>query len=1369
MKTLRVIFVLAVLGTAGGFDECWGQAALSVTDAKTDADGVYRVKKSANAPTTITLTAPTGQVFANLEILTAGLDTTTAPSSSTPDSDTAEIKVASSDYDRLLSILYVLRQEPAPAAPQQPVMKRGQIEIRVDSKPPNFHLSAVEVFPGGSVDVTLEFSDIDIDVKKLTKDSFGLTLGGFDTQKKPVADPEFSLNNRFVKISYDRLNPGTYTLTVNDLSDLVDNKTTAASVTISIPEGALRGKLVEYPDFLPQGGESKSEFDPGDRVDTRVVQLYYLRDARQVAELINRNIQDLNAVGYGDAQRAAAIARKAAEDAIDDRRFQDERAVDAARRARETERKLAAAREALDQADRDSADLNRRKANLDNAALAMTGTKADSESITTKLNGNQSAITEKKNQIALHNTEIATLEDELLKAKQNPPANRNISAIQADIAAKTKLRDTEQAAVNVLQNQNAALSTIKAEIDNIEVGKAAITKRRESLNADTGANGLPAQLAREQEVEIAERQKVTKAEADELRASQEQFRREVAAGLADRNSFAAGKTSSIDPVAQCSISVVGTSRLHLRGPIKGLNKICRMIHQLDSPVGQVKIGIHAIQVNGEHGDRMDTVYEGINREIDHSRFLVNASGQLLRRAVQEVADEVALEADAGMLPENCPPELRIGPGGANGMLASSREVRDRRYLYCFYGSDFISELEEMDSELLNTENKLMSLHSMDTISLAGAMFVVANADHPVRQRIIVRFQELIAVELPQREMEYVRTLMQLTHCGNPLKYHQNQARKIDEREARAICFNAGRTYTFPNTSGFFINQIQSVGTLTPPQLATIKLAQGLKSYMVAEMEHRNLLVEQSLLETRKSEIEKDYEERYAALVRAEDAVQGSMARMGSEIETLTMELIDALSATSDLPGEESVLKTLKKQLMSHGKERLAQAVFTAVRVAIYDNHLIDRPEDFQSDVAVCITDDLGLLNDARAYLMPMFSDPKDWQDRLNRWSALRSQLSQFEDDLHRVQTELDKAKEKVLSKRMLLQFIDEQEEKSVNLMEALRSHASNVDNFIKRLAIAMEDDIEAQFYEPAFQRVRRVSRSWDVTLGQVESTTVLTNNRTLAKVSPAASFEFDLPKREILITEAMQGAKALSLEYGNLLNDPTFGSASELIKARTAQGVSGENAPYAVIPGLNNTPEFGTELEKLIEPPAIYKFETGTGFEIRPVIQPDGSSITYTFDYQYSTQVREPVRADEKHLGRIKRHFVHTEVQTGCYELREISRYTVALKAARTDRGVPFLQDIPGLGVAFRPLPSDESSLQTNIILGSSTVYPTIFDLMGLKWSAYVDGEGQSQLVEQKKNARERASQLRQRLLQTSRRAVDRAINLGPGHEDEAQ
>ncbi len=172
------------------------------------------------------------------------------------------------------------------------------------------------------------------------------------------------------------------------------------------------------------------------------------------------------------------------------------------------------------------------------------------------------------------------------------------------------------------------------------------------------------------------------------------------------------------------------------------------------------------------------------------------------------------------------------------------------------------------------------------------------------------------------------------------------------------------------------------------------------------------------------------------------------------------------------------------------------------------------------------------------------------------------------------------------------------------------------------------------------------------------------------------------------------------------MNDPTFLSMAKLQAAvsppaRSPGAGEGVNTVRNTLPGLPRSndeklfsqqgagrSQFGSAMEALIPDPAVYKFETGTGFQIRPVIQPDGQSLVFHFNYMYTTNIREPVRADEKHLGRVKRHFIDTDVQIGNYELREVSRFQVALKAARTSRGVPLFEDIPVLGILFRPLPS---------------------------------------------------------------------------------
>ena len=53
----------------------------------------------------------------------------------------------------------------------------------------------------------------------------------------------------------------------------------------------------------------------------------------------------------------------------------------------------------------------------------------------------------------------------------------------------------------------------------------------------------------------------------------------------------------------------------------------------------------------------------------------------------------------------------------------SKSEHEEKYLKAFFGQQFIDELQEMDSEFLASGNKLLSLHSMDSTSLAQALKV----------------------------------------------------------------------------------------------------------------------------------------------------------------------------------------------------------------------------------------------------------------------------------------------------------------------------------------------------------------------------------------------------------------------------------------------------------------------------------------------------------------------------------------------------------------------------------------------------------------------------------------------------------------------
>ncbi len=363
-------------------------------------------------------------------------------------------------------------------------------------------------------------------------------------------------------------------------------------------------------------------------------------------------------------------------------------------------------------------------------------------------------------------------------------------------------------------------------------------------------------------------------------------------------------------------------------------------------------------------------------------------------------------------------------------------------------------------------------------------------------------------------------------------------------------------------------------------------------------------------------------------------------------------------------------------------------------------------------------------------------------------------------------------------KKFLDMLIDELEEKYIELLEGTRAHTANIDNYLKRLTTSLDDDFNTQYYFPVFRLVREASQYKRVEFGQTETTNILVNNREFGKVSPSATMEFDLPKRDILIEEGIDSAMAIYNDVGALVNDPNLLALAKMksgasVASPGAGTTGGMGAVRNVLPGLQSEsaeqlmaqnagagPKFESNVEKLIPDPAVYKFETGTGYEIRPVIAPDGQAVVFDFHYLYSTQIREPVRPDEKHLGRVKQHFIDTDVQLSNFELREVSRYVVALKAERTANGVPLLEDIPVIGGLWRPLPNREKSLQQNIIMAQATIFPTLFDLMGLRWAPAVSDLDPLKLSNREFLVRGRHKFLENRIYDYSSARVDEFLRI---------
>ena len=1223
-------------------------------------------------------------------------------------------------------------------------------------------------------------------------------------------------------------------------------------------------------------------FNPSDKVETRVVRLYYYRDAHRVAQIVNRDLRSYNFAAVDTRRRLANEKRREADQKTDSRRVQESRAVLAAQATRAAEAQLAQAQQAADVAQRQS--------------------------------------TQAPAAVARLNVQVQAAE------VQEQQARDDVASARAAVAAATTQPQQDQAADDLqtaqadLAQKTAAAADLRVQRDDAQRlannGLNALQPARDQIN------GLQAEVQRLRAAEGESAVEEIVDQQQEDRAREEQFRLEVAAAHEDPDHFAAGVPDSSDPVQQVSVSVIGEGLIQLRGPLKGINMIRIMINQIDAPAGQVRVAIHTVQVNGEKGKRMEVAVGKIKDDIDHSRFLTTQAAQMLRNAVVRVASR---KADA--VAQQC----RLVPNLAERDLQATR---DRMYIDAFFGRDFLLELEKIDSEFLMSGNKVLSLHSMDTTSLASAMFLMALAKTSVRAEIVAEFKGMMLTDLPEAEQTYYL-------AGGPqAKKHGGMHHKKDAEPLLAC--NA----RFESFLGYFRDIDTQDDTLSPIQREFIRLAQIFKSRLVTELELSQRVKERAIIEVRgdsEKELRAEQKQKEAAANAALAELQAELNEQRAQVFSAFAKLSERIGEIQERAGEatsqssslshaleqslEDVTKKLEglaewveKKVGTVDAANIRKAVGTMKRLppvsrsvpgtrietdprwsfyqarharinevrtsltsAIAQNPALSLEQiqiesgtsgtelkslfaalvedvvivrvDGQDFVFVFDKDGImveqpvagqakavrafqGWVEDAasmrdffgnfyfkdinfrdiqdqdrslselrelvrtrqaprkydliqlaiafKAYSNALRLVRKDSQIIAGRFNTITADLSSegvsvnkvFRDiqslrrqvngfvqgglqtEANKIFNELDAGFQDALAldlrreiakkraeearrpldhKKLLDMLVDELEEKYIELLEGTRAHTANVDNYIKALATALDDDFNTQFYAPAFRRIRETGGTRDVQFAQIESTSILTNNRMFGKVEPQATMEFDLPKRDIAIVEAMNGAKAIMDDYGALVNDPTFLALTKLRSGQPtsspAQGTTsgGVSAVRSVLPGLPRQDdeqilrqagpgrrEFGSALEALIPDPAVYKFETGTGYEIRPVIQPDGQAVVFHFNYMYTTNVREPVRPDEKHLGRVKRQFIDDEVQLTNYELREVSTYRVALKAARTSRGVPLFEDLPGVGVLFRPLPSAESSLQENIILAQGTIFPTLFDLMGLRWAPAV-------------------------------------------------
>jgi hypothetical protein len=1263
--------------------------------------------------------------------------------------------------------------------------KSTEFPIQIDLVPPR--ITAVrpieDQFGAQALVITLEDENL---YGVYNEKFFSVSTKGNDTNYIAAqADQKFKVLGKQIQIPLKQVLSGLIEFSVISeateagkpifFEDKLGNVIEPSSVSLAPTGQRVLGPAVDFPpNVVPKNAGRHSETNeirPSSRVVTRVVRLYYYRNADRVAEIINRRTQQFNLSQATAKRNLANEFGKKAEDATVERRESERRAEQAARQTREAE-----------------AELQRLQMDAEEARTVqnnLVGFPNDSVVVADGAGG------------------LAVVDRTQF---QNTPPSNSLTSVK-DFRAEL---DT---VIKSYENQQAKVADLRAK--EFEANNQA--RRNEDL---------------------------------ESRLIRSQFLKEVEAAEVDPKTYAAADIDSVDPVMQTSVSVIGEGVIQLRGPIGGINQIRRMIHQIDVPVGQVKVDLETVQINGEKGPELEETIQLVEGNVNVGRFLTNQSLVFLSRSVSEIAAEVAHE--------NGEPWQRDQLG------------RDMRYLYGFFGQDFVDTLHRMDSEFLHSENQILSLHSMDAISRNRALLLIALARNSVRQRILERFQQYVNCNLPQMEYNY-RTINKTIPC----KYLPKSCEECKERVWNVLhaghrevirytpemaCEDAAKNYQFLNFYNFFAQGIWHDASLNPVQREFIRLAQIFKSQLIAEIELKQRIVERGLMDQKLSEDksadqEKLLELRKKAVTQKNDLLlknteatsqvastivlaMNSMEQGRKTLNETKQRYASVLNMTQSImeprngqpePNQDAkihdsiefIIDTAKsidqtilrssesmeslkriQAILLDEKTLVGEAVSNILQgqlAGIYLNqrastpgwkqelrvqldqlrdeiqHFIDTIEQTNRYAEHRYDEVLRELETFKTDWKPVFQimqelepfiplNREEWRQRHHQATAAIREMIVAQIALKSTQDFLDQNRLSLPQIKLLDHLIDEHEEKAMNLLEGKRHHVSAIDNFLKRMTFALEDDFQVQFYDPALVCIRSAARGFRVTLSAVERTTVLGNNRELLKVLPQASMEFDLPNRKLRITEAMQGAKALVDDYGALLNDPTFlaafqmmggGAPAESIR-KVVPGLKDDpNQQFHALPAAQSGDRLGASLQGLVPDPSIYSIETGTGWEVKPVIQPDGDSLVYDLNYLYHTELREPVRADEKHLGRIKRHLIHTQVQTSSFEMREVGRYQVALKVSRTGRGVPLLENTPVVGALFRPAPSAESSIQQNILLAKSVIYPTLYDLMGLSWAQHIAELGYDDIRNAGHVSRGRQRIIQQHVFDESSRNVD--------------
>jgi hypothetical protein len=606
------------------------------------------------------------------------------------------------------------------------------------------------------------------------------------------------------------------------------------------------------------------------------------------------------------------------------------------------------------------------------------------------------------------------------------------------------------------------------------------------------------------------------------------FRDQAQSATSGRPVASAARESS-SAVDQVRITVVGEGQLHLRGPLEGVNAIARMIHEIDQPVGQVKLGIHVVQFTAQDGAAFDGVPGLVDRYLAHARQMSETSQSLFRAAMSAVAARY----------------YSLDPNGFEEAFFYSTCVRNFRSL--------------------NGAQATVSVALLDSRDIVTTLYLASLATNEARHEILAEFQRLVAAELPRLHQQYQQAIAAA----------QGQPAKPPSLLARVMGTGAPAEADHPPA----------------PRLSDLSFSKTLS-----------------------------YLEPYSAQPNSVHPIQIATARF----QRALLELRQAEAAVAAMRNDRLLL-------------------------AFTSSH---RPPSAHFQTAS------GDVMDAASF------------------GSLADRV------------------------------IEEQAARVLDLREVTRSEVAALDGQLKRLTTAFEQDLRRQFYEPVMEDVRRNTSARRLQMGQVQTTTIRTNDRTLARVSPGQVAVLDRPVRPVLAQEGLQVAHGLVQEAQSLAQYGSLQAAGNL-------AVPGGSSVLAQA-GLMSVP--GQHLGQLVGDSERITVSAGDDIAVTPVIQPDGFSVAFHLVYTHTPQ-RESDGQTPPPAG-VQRHMIEADVHMPSLEVQEVSRFRVALDSDEQGKGIPLLEDIPGVGALFRPRRAAASTTQENIILVEAVVYPTALALAGKCWLA---------------------------------------------------